>query len=444
MADRLPDRLRVLLIAEACNPTWTSVPLVGYNFARALAERPDLEVTLVSQVRNRAALQADPIAALARLHFVDNEWLARPLYKLARFLRGGTALSWTVDTAMAWPSYMAFEAELFRRFRRPLNEGRFDLIHRVTPLTPTMGSPLASLVDVPMLVGPLNGGLPWPKDYPELRRQEREWLVPLRGLYKHLPYYRSTYRRLAGVISGSRHTATEVPRYFRGRRFYLPENGVDPARFALASAWSEPQGRFRFITVGRLVPYKGVDLTLEAMRRSGALKACELCVVGDGPHRAHLEALTRQYGLEANVQFLGWVDQQRLRQEFARAQAFVFPSLREFGGGVILEAMASGLPAIVVDYGGPGELVTPECGILLPMKPRAGLVPQLQAAMEELAGDAGRCRSLSREACRRVREEFTWSTKAGRIMEMYRQILSRPHSDTHPLAILSGSRSCRT
>src|SRR5204863_142076 len=82
------------------------------------------------------------------------------------------------------------------------------------------------------------------------------------------------YRHLAGVIAGSRHTATEVPRTFAGQRFYLPENGVDPARFALASGWPEPQGRFRFVTVGRLVPYKGVDLTLEALHRPAALKAC--------------------------------------------------------------------------------------------------------------------------------------------------------------------------
>src|SRR5947209_12160992 len=151
MAESPSSRLRVLLIAEACNPTWTSVPLVGYNFARALAERPDLELTLASQVRNRAALEADPIASLVRLHFVDNEWLARPLYRLARLLRGGTALSWTIDTAMAWPSYMVFEKELFRRFRRQLDGGRFDLVHRVTPLSPTVGSPLAGLTDTPML-----------------------------------------------------------------------------------------------------------------------------------------------------------------------------------------------------------------------------------------------------------------------------------------------------
>jgi glycosyltransferase involved in cell wall biosynthesis len=423
MTDRSPARLRVLLIAEACNPTWTSVPLVGYNVARALAERPDLEVTLVSQVRNRAALEKDPIAALARLRFVDNEWLARPLYSLARFLRGGTALSWTIDTAMAWPSYMVFEKDVFRQFGRALRAGRYDLIHRVTPLTPTMGSPLASLVDLPMILGPLNGGLPWPKAYPELRRKEREWLVPVRNAYKHLPYYRSTYRHLAGVISGSRHTATEVPRSSPCRRFYLPENGVDPARFPIASAWPEPRGRFRFLTVGRLVPYKGVDLTLEAMHRSALLKTCELRILGDGPQRPQLEALTRQYGLEGNIVFPGWVDQVKLGQELASAQAFVFPSLREFGGGVVLEALASGLPSIIVDYGGPAELVTPECGILLPMQARQELVPRLQAAMEALVSDPDRCRRMGRAACQYVRAEFVWSAKAARIVEMYRQVL---------------------
>jgi glycosyltransferase involved in cell wall biosynthesis len=418
------DRLRVLLIAEACNPTWTSVPLVGYNFARALAARPDLELTLVSQVRNRTALLADPIASLVRLHFIDNEWVARPLYSLSRLLRGGTALSWTIDTAMAWPSYMVFEHELFRQFRRRLERGQYDLIHRVTPLTPTMGSPLANLVPVPMLLGPLNGGLPWPKEYPELRRKEREWLVPLRNLYRHLPYYRSTYLHLAGVISGSRHTATEVPPFFHGQRFYLPENGVDPTRFPLASSWPEPRGRFRFLTVGRLVPYKGVDLILEAMAHSEVLKSCELGIAGDGPERGRLEALTKQYGLEQNVQFLGFVDQKRLGQEFAQAQAFAFPSLREFGGGVVLEALASGLPSIVVAYGGPGELVTPDCGILLALQPREKLVDALRKAMEELAGDLDRCRVLGRNACQRVRDEFTWSTKAARIADMYRQTLS--------------------
>src|SRR5581483_6146195 len=107
-----------------------------------------------------------------------------------KLLRGGEKLSWTINTAMAWPSYMVFEHQLRRELRRDFHEHRFDLIHRITPVSPTLGSPLAALVDTPMMIGPLNGGLPWPKEYPELVRQEREWLVPLRKAYRALPYYR--------------------------------------------------------------------------------------------------------------------------------------------------------------------------------------------------------------------------------------------------------------
>jgi glycosyltransferase involved in cell wall biosynthesis len=416
-------RTRVLLIAEACNPTWTSVPLVGYQFARALAARPDLDVTLATHVRNRPALADDALARLARICYIDNEWLARPLHRLSGLVRGGQGLSWTIDTAMAWPAYMAFERQLYRQMERQLRSGAFDLIHRVTPLTPTMGSPLASLTDVPMLIGPLNGGLPWPAEYPELRRQEREWLVPLRGLYKRLPFYGSTYRHLAGVIAGSRHTASEVPASFSGRRFYLPENGVDPDRFPIADAWPEPTGRFTFITVGRLVPYKGADLIVDAMAGSEALRRCNLVVVGDGPQRGVLEEQVRRHRLESNVQIAGWVDQPTLARKLGSAQAFVFPSLREFGGGVALEALAKGLPSVVVDYGGPAELVTPDCGVLLPMRPRAELVASLQKAMEALAADPDRCRNLGAAACQRVRQEFTWDVKAGRIAKMYRDTL---------------------
>jgi glycosyltransferase involved in cell wall biosynthesis len=419
------NRTHVLLIAEACNPTWTSVPLVGYQFARALAARDDLEVTVATHVRNRPALADDPLARLAKVCYVDNEWLARPLNRLSGLVRGGQSLSWTIDTAMAWPAYMAFERQLYRRLERRLKKGDFDLIHRVTPLTPTMGSPLASLTDVPMLVGPLNGGLPWPAEYPELRHQEREWLVPLRDLYKRLPFYNSTYRRLAGVIAGSRHTASEVPSTFAGRRFYLPENGVDPSRFPIADAWPEPRGRFTFITVGRLVPYKGSDLIVEAMAGSEALRRCNLVVVGDGPEHALLTEQVRRHGLQGNVRITGWVQQANLANELGAAQAFVFPSLREFGGGVILEALAKGLPSVVVDYGGPAELVTSECGELLPMRPRAELIASLRQAMEKLAAEPARCRSMGAAACRRVRQHFTWDVKAERIARMYRDTLAK-------------------
>jgi glycosyltransferase involved in cell wall biosynthesis len=399
---------------------------VAYSLAKALAQRDDVDITLVSQVRSRKALESDPIAESVTLQFIDNEFVARPMFRLGNMLRRGSQLSLTTAMAASWPGYIIFERMVHQRFGGDLRAHSFDLVHRLSPLSPTLGSPLAKLSNVPMLIGPLNGGLPWPADYPELRKREREWLAPVRGLYRWLPYYRSTYRHVHGVIAGSVHTASEIPAWFRGRRYYVPENGVDPERIALGTGWRppEPGTRFRFVTLGRLVPYKGMDLIIQAMARSMALRRdAELHVIGDGPYRATLEAQTSENGLSSIVKFVGWVEHTKLQDHFQRAQAFVFPSLREFGGGVVVEAMGSGLPPIVVNYGGPGELVTDQCGIRLPMAPREQLVSRLSESMESLLHDPDRCQRMSLEGIDWVRRSFTWPQKAAQIVAIYRDLL---------------------
>jgi glycosyltransferase involved in cell wall biosynthesis len=243
-------------------------------------------------------------------------------------------------------------------------------------------------------------------------------------VYKLLPYHRSTYRHLAAVITASRSTAAEIPRHFHGLRFHLPENGVDPARFPVADRWSEPAARFRFVTVGRLVPYKGLSLTLEAIRRSAALRRCELVVIGDGPDRPAHERFITEHGLQGCVTIRGQVAQPELAAEMRRSQAFVFPSLREFGGGVILEAMACALPCLIVDYGGPGELVSNATGVKLPMRQRDELVELLRVAMEQLAADPDGCRRMGETAAAEVRREHTWDAKASRVASIYEQVVS--------------------
>lgn len=432
------QKLRVLLIAEACNPTWTSVPLVAYSLAKALASRDDLKVTLVTQVRNLESLKADPIASDVSLQVIDNELVARPIFLIGSWLRGGNQLSWTTSTAAAWPAYIAFEKMVHRRFRRDLQAHSFDLIHRITPLSPTVGSPLAGMSNIPMLIGPLNGGLPWPTDYPDLRKREREWLVPLRGMYRWLPYYRSTYRHARGVIAGSWYTATEIPTWFKGRRYYLPENGFDPERIAIGKDWSppEPDKRFRFVTVGRLVPYKGFDLLLDALAQSPELRRdAELLILGDGPSRTALEAQAANLGLSSIVTFAGWVEHTKLQERLRGSQVFVFPSLREFGGGVVVEAMAYGLPQIVVNYGGPGEIASDECAIRLPMGPRTELVGRLSMAMATLLRNPERCRKMSSASVERAQKCFAWPKKAAQVVAIYRDLLDLPPEEPEPFLL---------
>jgi glycosyltransferase involved in cell wall biosynthesis len=418
--------LRVLLLAEACNPAWASVPLVGYNFARALARHPRLDVTIATQVRNAADLDGDVLTATARVEYIDTEWVARGMYKLAKKLRRGEGLAWTIDTALSVPGYYAFEREVRRRFRHELTgSDGFDLVHRITPLSPVAPSPLASQIDRPMIIGPLNGGLPFPEEFAHMRRSEREWLAKLRWLHRLLPHARRTYKELDGLLVGSTWTSSEVPRVFRGEQLFLPENGIEPTIFPIADGWTAPNGRFRFTSVGRLTPLKGFDMVIEAMAGSPVLRHTELTIIGEGPERSVLEQAVRDYGLEGNVSLPGWMDQKEVAAELSDSQAFVFASVKDFGGGAVLEAMASGLPSIVVDYGGPADLVGEGCGIRVPMARRSELVAGIRSAMERLVEEPQLCSRLGRTAAETVRARYTWDAKADRIVSFYDEVLDK-------------------
>lgn len=425
-----PRRPRVLVMAEAANPEWTSVPLIGWSLGQAL--RAVADVHLVTQIRNREAILRAGLIEGEEFTAIDSEAVAAPAWRAAQRLGFARGAGWTILAAVNALTYPHFERLAWRRFGPDLAAGRFDLVHRVTPLSPVVNSPLAPRLrrlGVPFVLGPLNGGVPWPPGFGAAMRREREWLSKLRGAHRLLPGHRATWRAEALLI-GSRHTLGMVAPQHRGRCIYLPENGIDPDRFPFPPPRT-PDGPLRACFIGRLVPYKGPDMALEAaapLLRAGRMR---LDIIGDGPMRPALEAQARDFG--DSVTFHGWVPHAQLHALAGQAEVLAFPSIREFGGGAVLEAMALGLAPVVVDYAGPAELVTPATGIKVPLGRRPEIVAGTRAALEGLAADRARAAALGRAAHARVAELFTWPRKAAQIAEVYDWVLGRRPDRPEPV-----------
>jgi glycosyltransferase involved in cell wall biosynthesis len=417
-------QIRALLIAEAANPELASVPLEGWSHARALAGA--VEAHLVTQVRNREAIRR---AGLAEREFtcIDSERIARGVWRLSNLVRGGSGKGWTTVTALSAVSYLYFERLLWKEFGSRIQRGEFDVVHRLTPLSPTIPSPIAgrcARAGVPFVMGPLNGGVPWPAGFGAVRRREREWLSYVRGAYRLLPGYRATRRHAAALIVGSRDTLAQVPKRYWGKCVYIPENGVDPARFGIAACRAEGPA-LKVVFVGRLVAYKGADMLLEAaapLVRAGRVR---VEVIGEGPERPALEAMVAREGLACGVTLGGWIGHPELQHRMAAAQVFGFPSIREFGGAVVLEAMALGLVPVVVGYGGPAELVSARTGIAVPIGPRDRIVAGVRAALERLVANPALVAEMGRQARRRVHDLFTWDAKASQVRKVYEWVLGR-------------------
>jgi glycosyltransferase involved in cell wall biosynthesis len=418
------SRLRVLLVAEAANPEWSSVPLIGWKLSKALAKLAD--VHLVTHIRNREAISRARPSGHQEIMYVDNEQIARPLYRLSERLRGGAGKGWTTISAFSSLSYYSFELVLWRQVNERIRRREFDVVHRITPVSPTCQSPIAKWLvryDTPFVLGPLNGGLPWLNQFRHRRHDEKEWLSYLRPFFKIMPGYTATRRHSDVIITGSRYVYNDLPRWARAKSVYIPENGVDfvaedrPHRVA-----STP---LRAAFIGRLVPYKGADIVLEAA--AGLLRAgkLELHLIGDGPQRPVLEATVDKLRVRPNVYFHGWLAQGDAQEKLQACDILTFPSIREFGGAVVIEAMALGVVPIVADYGGPAELVDDHTGVRVKFDDEASLVEGLRKAIEAVVERPQCLRALRDGGLRTVRERFTWDAKAAQILSIYNSLLHR-------------------
>jgi len=341
-------------------------------------------------------------------------------------IRGGTSVGWTTGTAFSSLAYYSFEAAVWRQFGTRLAAREFDLVHRITPLSPTSQSLIASKlrrIKIPFVIGPLNGGIPWPKHFKDRQHSEHEWLSYLRSAFKFMPGYRSTRRDSAAIIVGSKYTYSEMPHWAQRKCIYIPENGVDPQRF------NHPRDHkaslpLRGVFVGRLVPYKGADMLLEAAAEFLRGDQLELDIIGDGPQRPLLESMVDRLGIRSNVRFLGWIPHVDVPEKLRVCDFLALPSIREFGGGVVIESMALGVVPIVADYGGPSELVDENTGFRAPFGDRQQLVAGMQRAFRKILRSPQILDTMGVAGRTKVMQKLTWNAKAKQIIAIYDAVLS--------------------
>jgi glycosyltransferase involved in cell wall biosynthesis len=418
-------KYRVLLIAEAANPEWTSNALIGWSLSRALAKVA--HVHLVTQLRNRGAIVRAGLVEGKDFSAIDNERYALPLWKVSTKLGAGGLFGHTMSTALGSLAYYSFESELWRQFAGRVNGHEFDLVHRITPLSPTSQSIIAkrlAKLGIPFVIGPLNGGAPWPRSFMDRQHAEREWLAHVRSLYKLMPAHRSTYRCSTAIIAASKHTLAELPRWAAGKYVYIPENGVDPERFSC------PRDRvarlpLRVAFVGRLVPYKGADILIKAAAEFLTCGQLELHIIGDGPQRQLLESLVDRLNVRDSVRFHGMVPHTQIQHKLRICDIMAFPSIREIGGAVVMEAMALGLTPIVADYAGPAEIVDDETGIRIPFRDEQSLVEGMNRAIGEIIRHPEVLEKFGAAARQKVLANFTWDAKAQQILAVYRSVASK-------------------
>ncbi len=178
-----------------------------------------------------------------------------------------------------------------------------------------------------------------------------------------------TCPRVHAFIANSRNIAGKIKKYYqRDASVIYPFVDTD-----FLNLGEEPKTEDYFLVVSSLVPYKRVDMAIEAFNKTGY----KLKIVGDGPLRNSLEKKA-----SSNIEFLGWVDQDSLKNLYQNCSAFIFNQDEDFGISA-LEAQACGKPVIAYAKGGALETVVDKVtGVFFKEQTPDSLIKALQEFKE--------------------------------------------------------------
>jgi glycosyltransferase involved in cell wall biosynthesis len=365
---------RIVLFAYACAPGWGSEEGTGWGFARVAASFGETWVLVRDLAAQVDALKAGVATAPERLqlHIVPvptprwASWLER-----VPFLPG-----------RSYVPYLAWQAAALRTARALHERQRFSLAWHVTWSTGWFGT-LACLLDVPFVFGPIAAGVgsPW-RLLPSLRpkaiaREVLRSTVRTAARYFN-PLARLSWQRARVILAANPETVRWLPRRQRKKSVIVVPPILDelPPIRTRADVHEPPLALF----AGRMEVWKGAHLAIMTM---ALLPEWHLRFCGVGGDEEYLRNLAHRLGVFERIEFKGYVPRaELLRMMREDADVLLFPSLHDEGGWVVSEAVASGLPVVCLDRGGPPVLG----GVPVPAGSTGPTVRDLARACRSVAG----------------------------------------------------------
>ncbi len=406
---------KALVSAYACNPSG-SVKLhpgedqTGWQIINQLARFHDLWI--ITHTYNREsvtqALTSKKMENVA-FHFLELPFWLKWLYRI----EFGQRIYYYLWQFRAW--------RLASKLNRKIH---FDIAHHVTFGNDWIPSFIGAFLPVPFIWGPVGGGQRTPRPllreytlygrFAEATRNTAQWFG------RRMIVRKICLKKAKAFLVCNRETRIRIPDRYRDKVFYFPVNGFSGEDVPRGETPTSGDLTFRVVTAGRLHRLKGFALAVRAFAAfAGKHPEAELVIIGKGPEENVLRNLISELGLQNRARIVDWLPRKGVLEQMKSSDVFLFPSFRDGGGAVVIEAMASGLPVIVLDSGGPGAHVDHSWGVkIAPGKPEA-VVRDMARALENLYSDGDLRKRMGEAGHRRVMDFYLWDRLGERMREIY-------------------------
>jgi glycosyltransferase involved in cell wall biosynthesis len=416
---------RVLIVAEHASAQFGGEAVLSLHYYRVLRAR-NVQVWLVVHERTRQELLTLFPADADRIYFVSDTLLHKTLWRLSSFLPQRLA-GFTLGFAMRLSTQLA-QRKVIKALVRSVG---ITVVHQPIPVSPKEPSLIYGF-GVPVIIGPMNGGVDYPAAFAKLQGGAESFLLSLgRSTANAMNTFFPGKRKAALLLVANERTKAALPECLGSVPVQIVvENGVDIALWSkpkASSVW-EYSDVTRYVYMGRLIEWKAVDLLISAFSKASAKYSMSLEIIGDGTNRLALEQLASNLKVLGSrdevgkVHFSGWLSQVDCAHRLKNGDALVLPSLMECGGAVVLEAMALCKPVIATNWGGPADYLDETCGILVDPCSEREFIDGLACAMQRLAVNPQERVSMGLAGRDKILAHFDWEQKVTQMMKLYESL----------------------
>ena len=414
-------RSRVLACAFTCCPP--AMPgftggedLLGWNLLQQIARFH--EVWALTQEEDRLSIEQtlaeQPVPGLHFRYVALPRWLT-PLLKI----QGGHQFY-----------YYLWQIKAYLVARRLHKTVGFDLFHHITYANDWMASFIGALLPIPYVRGPGGGAHRTPKTLQNEYTFAGRWWEKVRALgqwlFRRDPVFVRGQSRSSAILIGGWESARKVPKKWSHKVHLFPGNGISSEDLSRCSPAKENDREFSVVTAGSLIRIKGFSLAIRAFKLfADKYPDSRLTIAGEGPEEARLTRLIRGYRLEDKVKLLGTIPRHDLLSRMDASDVLLFPSLRDGGGAVVIEAMAAAKPVVCLDVGGPGFYVADGCGIKITPTSSPETVKNLADALERLYLDEDLRLEIGKAAREHAQQIYHWDKLGERLMEIYQPLVQK-------------------
>ncbi len=272
------------------------------------------------------------------------------------------------------------------------------------------------LLDIPLIIGPIGGGLQVPVQLKKYFKKE-PWLNKLRVFDQYLlrlPAIRKAYEKASLLLITLDYLKDILPGKYEDKIRVFFDTGIDVGEEITRDFTKDDV--VRVLYVGKLIRFKGAEMAIRAILKCNSHVRFD--IVGDGVERDLLESIVAELDTDNRIHFHGNVPYQEVENYYLNADIFLYPSLTEASGNVLLEAMKNSLPIVTVNNGGPRYMCPDDGTIKVKISSPEQMIEELADGVNKLVQAPEERRRMGAINYRHCRETYSWEVLEDKIIRL--------------------------